>query len=52
MKRILLIAAALGIVIGAAAQTGDKKCNCEKKEKQSPEQMVQCKLRNQFFINR
>ena len=41
MKRILLIAAALGIVIGAAAQTGDKKCNCEKKEKQSPEQMVQ-----------
>ena len=41
MKKILLIAAALGIVIGAAAQTGDKKCNCEKKEKLSPEQMVQ-----------
>ena len=41
MKKILLIAAALGIVICAAAQTGDKKCNCEKKEKLSPEQMVQ-----------
>ena len=41
MKRFLLIAAALGIVIGAAAQPGDKKCKCEKKEKLSPEQMVQ-----------
>ena len=41
MKRILLIAAALGIVIGAAAQPGNKKCKCEKKENLSPEQMVQ-----------
>ena len=41
MKRFLLIAAALGIVIGAAAQPRDKKCKCEKKEKLSPEQMVQ-----------
>ena len=41
MKRLLLIAAALGIVIGAAAQPGDKKCKCEKKENLSPEQMVQ-----------
>lgn len=41
MKKILLIAAALGIVIGAAAQTGPQKCKCEKKEKLSPEQMVQ-----------
>lgn len=41
MKRILLIAAALGIVIGAAAQPGNKKCKCEKPEKLSTEQMVQ-----------
>lgn len=41
MKRFLLIAAALGIVIGAAAQTGNDKCNCKKQEKPTPEQMVQ-----------
>ena len=40
MKRFLLIAAALGIVIGAAAQTGNDKCNCKKQEKPTPEQMV------------
>lgn len=51
MKKLLLIAAALGIVIGAAAQPGNQKkafqgkpgekCNCEKKEMPTPEQMVQ-----------
>lgn len=41
MKKILLITAALGIVIGAAAQPGPQKCKCEKKENLSPEQMVQ-----------
>ena len=46
MKKLLLIAAALGIVIGAAAQPGNMKCNCNCNNKQqvdkpSPEQMVQ-----------
>lgn len=46
MKKMVLIAAALCVVIGAAAQPGNKKCNCNCNNKQqvdkpSPEQMVQ-----------